>query len=94
MAEGELAPTLFSTMDEQHHSAIKRPISSTYAMSNVVALEKGVDEIIKVLLDRLDKFATAQEVCDIGTWMQYCALDVESGGQINLLRIRQMLLMR
>ncbi|KAK1703418.1 cytochrome P450 [Colletotrichum acutatum] len=76
MAGGKLAPTLFSTVDEQHHSAIRRPVSSTYAMGNVVALEKGVDELIKALLGRLDKFAAGQEVCDIGMWLQFYAFDV------------------
>ncbi|KXH25739.1 pisatin demethylase [Colletotrichum salicis] len=59
-------------MDEEHHSSIKRPVSATYAMINVLAFEKGVDDIIKVLLGRLEKFASAQQVCDIGKWLQFC----------------------
>ncbi|OHE95127.1 hypothetical protein CORC01_09514 [Colletotrichum orchidophilum] len=76
MAWGKLAPTLFSTLDEDYHSLIKRPVSSAYAMSNLLRFEADVDEIMKVLFCRLDDFASQQKVCDIGKWLQFYAFDV------------------
>lgn len=72
LAKGKPTPTLFTTLDEDFHAAIKRPVSSVYSMSNLTEFEPFVDSTIRTLFARLDEFVERGKVCDIATWMQYC----------------------
>lgn len=72
LAKGKPTQTLFTTVDENFHSAIKRPVSAAYSMSTLTEFEPFVDKTIWSLFDWLDNFARTGEVCDIATWLQYC----------------------
>ena len=72
LAKGKPTPTLFTTLDEDFHAAIKRPVSSVYSMSTLTEFEPFVDSTIRSLFARFDEFAEREDVCDIATWLQYC----------------------
>ncbi|KAF9893111.1 hypothetical protein FE257_012522 [Aspergillus nanangensis] len=76
LAKGKPTQTLFTTLDEDFHAAIKRPVSSAFSMSTLTEFEPFVDNIIHLLFSRLDEFAAGQKICDIGIWLQYYAFDV------------------
>ncbi|KGO65675.1 Cytochrome P450 [Penicillium italicum] len=76
LAKGRPTPTLFSTIDENFHAAIKRPVSSAYSMSTLTEFEPFVDKTIETLFGRLDEFVAGAKVCDIAAWLQYYAFDV------------------
>lgn len=72
LAKGKPTQTLFTTVDEDFHAAIKRPVSAAYSMSTLTEFEPFVDETIQSLFGQLDGFVERGEVCDIATWLQYC----------------------
>lgn len=72
LAKGKPTQTLFTTLDEDFHARIKRPVSSVYSMSTLTEFEPFVDNTIRSLFGRFDKFVERGEVCDIATWLQYC----------------------
>ncbi|QQK45617.1 Cytochrome P450 [Penicillium digitatum] len=76
LAKGKTLPTLFSTIDENLHAAIKRPISSAYAMSTLTEFEPYVDKTIHTFFGKLDEFVAEAKVFDIAIWLQYYAFDV------------------
>ncbi|XHF97869.1 hypothetical protein AWENTII_001444 [Aspergillus wentii] len=76
LSKGKPTQTLFTTLDEDFHAAIKRPVSSAYSMSTLTEFEPFVDNTIQSLFRRLDEFADDGKVCDIATWLQYYAFDV------------------
>lgn len=70
-------PALFATQDESLHRFLKRPIASTYSMSNLVTFEKYVDSTMKVFFEQLDqRFVRSGRVCNFGLWLQMFAFDV------------------
>lgn len=72
LAKGKPTQTLFTTVDESLHAAIKRPVSAAYSMSTLTEFEPFVDKTIRSLFHQLDGFVERREVFDIATWMQYC----------------------
>ncbi|KAG7057536.1 cytochrome P450 [Colletotrichum scovillei] len=76
LANGKPTQTLFTTLDEDFHAKIKRPISSLYSMSTLTEFEPFVDSTIEKLLEKLDEFADAGRELDLATWLQYYAFDV------------------
>ncbi|UPL00177.1 hypothetical protein LCI18_011111 [Fusarium solani-melongenae] len=73
---GNPTQTLFTTLDEDFHAKIKRPISSAYSMSTLTEFEVFVDKTIHTMIGRLDEFARDGRVCDMAIWLQYYAFDV------------------
>lgn len=73
LAKGKRTQTLFTTVNKDFHAAIKRPISYAYSMSCLTEFEPFVDKTTRALFAQLDGFAERDEVCDIATWLQYCA---------------------
>ncbi|ODM20225.1 hypothetical protein SI65_03278 [Aspergillus cristatus] len=76
LANGKPTQTLFTTLDEDFHAAIKRPVTSAYSMSTLTEFEPFVDTTIRNLFKRLDEFVENEKGCDIAIWMQYYAFDV------------------
>jgi hypothetical protein len=73
---GKVQEGIASTMNKKYHSELKKPIASTYSMTNVISFEPKVDETIKYFLKRLDEVfisgPNAGKPCDIDNWVQYC----------------------
>ncbi|GKZ29260.1 hypothetical protein AbraIFM66950_004066 [Aspergillus brasiliensis] len=76
LAKGKPTTTLFTTIDEDFHAKIKRPVSAAYSMSTVAEFEPFVDSTIRTFFARLDEFSERGSVFDISTWLQYYAFDV------------------
>ena len=72
LAKGKPTQTLFTTLDEDFHAAIKRPVSSAYSMSTLTEFEPFVDSTIRSMFIQLDGFVTQCKDCDIARWLQYC----------------------
>ncbi|KAE9363577.1 cytochrome P450 [Stipitochalara longipes BDJ] len=76
LANGKPTVTLFSSLDEDFHASIKKPISSAYSMTTLTEFEPFVDRTIRALVSQLDeRFARPGSPCDIATWLQYYAFD-------------------
>lgn len=75
MSKGKILPGLFATQDENLHRMLKKPIASTYSMTNLVSFESYVDSTIKCFFEQLDqRFVRKGATCDWGTWLQYFAV--------------------
>ncbi|KAH6975709.1 cytochrome P450 oxidoreductase [Ilyonectria destructans] len=69
-------PNLFSTRDEDYHSKLKRPVAHMYSLATLLGWEHKMDEISKLFIDRLDKYATSGQEIDLGQWLQWYAFDI------------------
>lgn len=72
---GTRISNLFSTLDENWHTAKIKPIKSLYSMSRVLDVECGVDKSINAFTKKLQELfidGPQPAVCDIGDWMLYC----------------------
>ncbi|KAF7552186.1 hypothetical protein G7Z17_g4509 [Cylindrodendrum hubeiense] len=76
LANGKPTQTLFTTLDEDFHAKMKRPISSAYSLSSLTEFEVFVDKTIGVMMQKLDGFSKDDKVCDMAMWLQYYAFDV------------------
>lgn len=80
-SRGKGTPGIFATQDENIHRALKKPVSGTYSMSNLVSFEPYVDSTMRVFCEQLEKrFINAAggrgRPCDFGQWLQMFAFDV------------------
>ncbi|KAM6525833.1 hypothetical protein FALCPG4_011368 [Fusarium falciforme] len=77
LVNGRAAPTLFTTINERFHAAIKRPISNAYSMSTLTDYEPLVDRAILSLFEELNRRYLVPSVsCPLFDWLQYYAFDV------------------
>ncbi|KAH7112985.1 cytochrome P450 [Dactylonectria estremocensis] len=70
LANGKPTQTLFTTLDEDLHAKIKRPISSAYSMSSLTEFEVFVDKTIRIMMEKLDGFAEDDRSGQI-PWLDY-----------------------
>lgn len=77
---GGALPAVFNTRDEQLHKQIKNPIAPLFSQSSVMTYEVFVDEVLRVMLEQLDKrFVEPGKqggTLDLADWLQYFAFDV------------------
>jgi cytochrome P450 len=75
--KGDALPLVFNTRDEAMHTRLKKPIAPLFSMSNILRLEKQVDEVLDILLQQFDqRFAGRGVVFDLGLWLQFFAFEV------------------
>ena len=55
---------------------LKRQVGNAYSLASLLQCEKEVDSCIDLLMQRLDSFASQNQVVDLGSWLQYYAFDV------------------
>ena len=72
---------LFTTVDNDFHAKIKRPVARAYAMTALLEYEPFVDTTTIFFLKRMDELYAfpgrrPRSVCDFGKWLQYYAFDV------------------
>ncbi|KAM5344512.1 hypothetical protein ACJ41O_013048 [Fusarium nematophilum] len=67
---------LFATRDEAYHRRIKRPIAHTYSTAALTALEPKIDQVSKLLMQKLKDFERKDQSLDLGEWLQWYAFDV------------------
>ncbi|PLB49343.1 putative cytochrome P450 oxidoreductase [Aspergillus steynii IBT 23096] len=69
-------PLVFNIQDEAAHKQAKTPIAPFYSLTNVMAFEGLVDEVLALFSKQLDqRFVATGEVFDLGKWIQYFAFD-------------------
>lgn len=78
---GKPIPGIFAAQDEAVHRALKKPVSGSYSMSNLVNFEPYVDTTMRVFCDQLEaRFVNdsgdKSPPCDFGQWLQMFAFDV------------------
>ncbi|KAL6719411.1 hypothetical protein ACLMJK_003651 [Lecanora helva] len=77
LAKGKAMPGLFNVLDEDLHRILKKPIASTYSMSNLVSFEPLVDSTMRVFFEELDRrFVQTDMICEFDAWLQMFAFDV------------------
>lgn len=80
LANGAVLTTLFSTLDEDYHSKLRRAVNNAYAMTSLVQFEPLVDSTTSVFLQQMDKrYANKEDesgALDFGKWLQFYAFDV------------------
>lgn len=89
-------PAIFTTQDDELHKQLKNPIANLYSLSNVITLEKAVDDAMTVLFEELGRrFVASSRAFDLCEWLQYFAFEamgtmtfssrygfLESGGDV------------
>lgn len=74
---GGALPAVFTSLDEDMHSSLKRPIAQIFSLSSVVTFEGLVEDVLQVLHAQLDdRFKDNRETFNLGEWLQYFAFDV------------------
>ena len=74
--DGKYTPSLFTALDENCHTSIKKPIATAYSMSTMIEFEPLVDSTTSLLMSKLDDFANFGDSFDFGVWLQMYAFDV------------------
>lgn len=75
--DGEIMHNLSSTRDEGIHARLRRPVSSAYAMSNILDYEALMDGTTDIFFSELtERFANIGKECPLAEWLQYYAFDV------------------
>lgn len=70
-------PAIFTSLDEELHSNLKKPVAQIFSLSNVVTFESLVDDVLKVVAKQFDgRFSTNDEIFDLSEWLQFFAFDV------------------
>jgi cytochrome P450 len=64
-------PDAFTNLDERQHTERRRIVNSLYSMSNILHMEKSVDECIQMLLRKLGECASKGSVVDMSVWIQW-----------------------
>ncbi|GLA22359.1 hypothetical protein AnigIFM63326_003271 [Aspergillus niger] len=65
LVKGKPTRTLFTTLDEDLHAKIKRPVSAAYSMSTVTEFEPFVDSTTQTLFARLDELSEKGYAFDV-----------------------------
>ena len=74
---GYLVDNLASTMDNETHARMLRPVAGAYAMSTLVEFEPLVDSTSKMFMTQMkNRFADLGKDCPLDEWLQMYAFDV------------------
>ena len=68
-------PSTFTTLDNAHHAARIRQVSSLYQTSALVNIEYQVDNATDEFVNKLSEFAKEGNTIDISDWLNYYAFD-------------------
>jgi cytochrome P450 len=69
-------PTIFGQRDPVLHAKRKRIVSHGYSMNALQAMEKYVQDRLKVFIDKMSGFAASGHVVDLSKWAHFFAFDV------------------
>ncbi|KAJ9653012.1 hypothetical protein H2198_007759 [Neophaeococcomyces mojaviensis] len=72
--DGMNMASMFSTRNPEHHKTLKRPVAQKFAMTSIRSLEPLVDPCSDIFTDAMQ--ASAGQIVDLGTWLQWYAFDV------------------
>ncbi|KAF2225373.1 benzoate 4-monooxygenase cytochrome P450 [Elsinoe ampelina] len=75
----QILSNVFSTRDENWHTAMTKPVHSVFTTTNVLQFEGLMTDIIKYFTQRLEEqFVISGEPCDISLWLHLLAWDIIS----------------
>jgi hypothetical protein len=63
---------LVSQRDHEKHAMYRKPMSSAFSLSSLMAYEPNVDDVINILVKVLEKHADSGEPINISHWLHYC----------------------
>jgi len=70
-------PLPFNVQDEKLHKKLRNPIAPIFSLSNILTLERLIDQVMELFFQQLDKrFAESHETFDLGDWLEFFAFDV------------------
>jgi len=76
-ASGDLIENLASTMDEEKHTRLTRPVANAYTMSTLVEFEPLVDSTSRAFVKQMEeRFIQQGKTCALDRWLQMYAFDV------------------
>ncbi|KAI0512526.1 cytochrome P450 [Xylaria bambusicola] len=77
VVQGSRPFDLAGERNEKVHAAQRRLVARPYSMESTLRLEPQIDELVRILLGKLDAVATSstQQVIDLGHWLQLFAFD-------------------
>jgi hypothetical protein len=68
-------PDMFTNRSEKDHAAYQRIVVHIYSLTSVLKSEPGLDETVRLFIERLDAFADRGEKFDYGLWLEMFAYD-------------------
>ncbi|KAK2592582.1 hypothetical protein QQS21_009727 [Conoideocrella luteorostrata] len=75
--QGGALPAIFTSLDEEMHSRLKKPVAQIFSLSNVITFENLVDDVLKIVAKQFDeRFSRNDEIFDLSEWLQFFAFDV------------------
>ncbi|OQV03644.1 hypothetical protein CLAIMM_08662 [Cladophialophora immunda] len=69
-------PDHFSQRDEKVHAERRRIISHVYSLTNILRSEPYIDNCSNLFMQRMGEYADAEEIVNLGEWLQMYAFDV------------------
>lgn len=74
---GQALHAVFNTTEESILKQIKPPIAPLFSLTSATTLEPLVDTVLECIHTNFDeRFASTEQVFDMGHWLQYFAFDV------------------
>jgi hypothetical protein len=70
------APDIFTETREWKHSAMKRVAVVPYSLASVQKMAPWIEEVQKVMVSKIAKYAEENKICDLGDLLHYFAFDV------------------
>lgn len=83
---GKITYHLFSTMDQEEHARMKRPIVKYYSQGSVLTLEPLMDTVIGDFCDHLEtRFMDGKQnqECDLGQWIGFYSWDMNGAASFS-----------
>ncbi|KIW16028.1 hypothetical protein PV08_06079 [Exophiala spinifera] len=68
-------PNLFTELDPDVHSAVRRKVASLYSMTSLVAMEPNAVECARLLAEKFTALAESRKPFNLQVWLQYFAFD-------------------
>jgi len=76
-SNGQLVDNLASTMDEERHTRLAKPVANAYAMSTLVEFEPLVNSTSGMFMHQMtERFVKPAAECNLAQWLQMYAFDV------------------
>ncbi|KAI1338210.1 cytochrome P450 [Xylariaceae sp. FL0016] len=75
-AYGAKIPNVFGMRDEAAHSTRRRLMAHSFSITSVKGMEQYLDANIKIMRDKITKYAKEGEVFDLGKVLHYYVIDV------------------
>lgn len=69
-------PDIFTETREAVHGVKKRYAMPPYSMNTMQQSTSTIEKTERLLLHKLDEFASGSQVCDLGSWLHFFAFDV------------------